>query len=64
MGTSINASYSTQDYGYSFTKSVTGAGDLYGALRGMLPWTVPYDEDGNTSVIRMEMLISSTLSVN
>ncbi len=46
MGTSINASYSTQDYGYSFTKSVTGAGDLYGALRGMLPWTVPYDEDG------------------
>ena len=46
MGTSINASYSTQDYGYSFTKSVTGAGDLYGALRGMLPWTVTYDEDG------------------
>ncbi len=46
MGSSINASYSNQDYGYSFTKSVTGAGDLYGALRGMLPWTVPYDENG------------------
>lgn len=47
MGSSINASYSDQDYGYSFTKSVTGAGDLYGALRSMLPWTVPYDENGN-----------------
>ena len=47
MGASVNASYSDQDYGYSFTKSVTGAGDLYGALRSMLPWTVPYDADGN-----------------
>lgn len=47
MGTSINASFSDQDYGYSFTKSVTGAGDLYSALKGMLPWTVPYDENGN-----------------
>lgn len=46
MGSSINASYSDQDYGYSFTKSVTGSGDLYGALRSMLPWTVPYDENG------------------
>jgi len=47
MGTSINGSWGDQDYGYSFTKSVTGAGDYYGALRGMLAWTVPYDEDGN-----------------
>lgn len=47
MGTSINASYSDQDYGYNFSKSVTGSGDLYNALRGMLPWTVPYDENGS-----------------
>ncbi len=47
MGTSLNMSWSNQDYGYNFTKSVTGAGDYYGALRGMLAWTVPYDEDGN-----------------
>lgn len=46
MGASINASYSDQDYGYNFTKSVTGAGDFYNALNGMLPWTVPYDENG------------------
>lgn len=47
MGTTINASYADQDYGYSFTKSVTGAGDYYSALRSMLPWTVPYDENGD-----------------
>ena len=47
MGTSINLTYSNQDYGYSFRKSVTGAGDYYNALRGMLAWTVPYDESGN-----------------
>ena len=46
MGTSINASYADQDYGYSFSKSVTGSGDLYSALRSMLPWTVPYNEAG------------------
>ena len=39
MGSSINASYSTQDYGYSFSKSVTGSGDFYSALRSM---TVSY----------------------
>lgn len=47
MGTSINVSYTDQDYGYSFTKSTTGAGDYYSALRAMLPWTVPYDENGD-----------------
>lgn len=46
MGTTINAAYGLQDYGYSFTKSTTGAGDLYSALQGMLPWTVPYDSNG------------------
>ena len=47
LGFTMNASYGTQDYGYSFTKSVTGSGDYYSALRSMIPWTVPYDEDGN-----------------
>ena len=47
MGVTMNASYGTQEYGYSFTKSTTGAGDYYNALRGMLPWSVPYDADGN-----------------
>lgn len=46
FGTAINASWNDQDYGYSFAKSVTGAGDYYGALRGMLAWTTPYDENG------------------
>ena len=47
MGITMNASYGKQDYGYSFTKSVTGAGDYYSALNTMIPWTVPYDADGN-----------------
>jgi len=47
MGTAINGSLSNQDYGYNFAKSVTGAGDYYSALRGMLNWTVPYTESGD-----------------
>ena len=47
LGASVNGAYTEQDYGYSFTKSTTGAGDYYNALRGMLPWTVPYDENGD-----------------
>ena len=43
----MNLSWGDQDYGYSFTKSVTGSGDLYSALKSMLPWTVPYDENGD-----------------
>lgn len=46
MGAKINGSFRDQDYGYSFTKSVTGAGDYYNALAGMLPWTEPYDANG------------------
>lgn len=46
MGTSINISYGDQDYGYNFSRSTTGAGDYYSALRAMLPWTVPFDENG------------------
>ncbi|WP_312188060.1 TonB-dependent receptor [Sphingobacterium sp.] len=47
MGASLNVFFSDQDYGYNFSKSVMGAGDYYSALRGMLPWTVPYDDNGN-----------------
>lgn len=47
IGSSINGSFADQDYGYNFSKSVTGSGDLYSALRSMLPWTVPYDDNGN-----------------
>ncbi len=46
MGSTMNISWGIQDYGYSFSKSTTGPGDYYSALQSMLPWTVPYDEDG------------------
>lgn len=46
LGFTMNASYGVQDYGYNYSKSVTGAGDYYSALNGMIPWTVPYDSDG------------------
>jgi TonB-linked SusC/RagA family outer membrane protein len=42
FGGNINVSYGNQDYGYDFRKSTTGADYIYGALQGMLPWTVPY----------------------
>lgn len=47
MGVGMKGAYGDQNYGYSYQKSVTGAGDYYGALRGMIPFTVPYDENGN-----------------
>ena len=47
LGFTMNASYGTQNYGYNFSKSVTGPGDYYNALNSMIPWTVPYDSDGN-----------------
>ena len=47
LGTTINGAYGNQEYGYNFTKSTTGAGDYYGALQDMLPWTVPYDKNGD-----------------
>ena len=46
MGTNINVAFGDQQYGYNFAKSVTGSGDYYSALKSMLPWTVPYDENG------------------
>ena len=46
MGTNINVAFGDQQYGYNFAKSVTGSGDYYSALKSMLPWSVPYDENG------------------
>jgi TonB-linked SusC/RagA family outer membrane protein len=46
MGMSANIAWSNQNYGYKYSKSTTGAGDYYSALRSMLPWTVPFDENG------------------
>ncbi|PTN08165.1 TonB-linked SusC/RagA family outer membrane protein [Mangrovibacterium marinum] len=47
MGMHANIAWSNQNYGYKYSKSVTGAGDYYSALRSMLPWTVPFDENGD-----------------
>ncbi|MDR3339854.1 MAG: TonB-dependent receptor [Candidatus Symbiothrix sp.] len=47
MGTVLNASFGTQEYGYDFRKSVTGADGIYYALQSMLPWTVPYTPEGD-----------------
>lgn len=45
MGSSINVTYGDQEYGYAFS-GVTGAKDFYSALRGMLPYAVPFTPDG------------------
>ncbi|MCS3797127.1 SusC/RagA family TonB-linked outer membrane protein [Niastella sp. OAS944] len=45
MGTSITATYGLQNYGFS-SGSATGPGSLYAAAAGMLPFAVPYDNDG------------------
>ncbi len=60
MGANANVSLENQDYGYSFSAGVTGAGDYYSALRGMIPWTVPYDENGE--FIREPYITSTTVN--
>jgi TonB-linked SusC/RagA family outer membrane protein len=47
LGASINATFGSQEYGYDFRKSTTGADDLYHVLQGMLPHTVPYTSEGD-----------------
>ena len=47
LGFTMNASYGNQNYGYNYRKGKTGAGDFYNALNGMIPWTVPFDSEGN-----------------
>jgi TonB-linked SusC/RagA family outer membrane protein len=46
IGLNLNGTWGDQDYGYNFRKSATGASNIYFALQGMLPWTVPYTDDG------------------
>ncbi|MFD1768643.1 SusC/RagA family TonB-linked outer membrane protein [Sphingobacterium suaedae] len=46
MGAVLNTTYGDQNYGYA-TTNATGPGNLYFAARGMLPFAVPYDEQGN-----------------
>ena len=45
LGSTINVSHGDQEYGYAFS-GVTGAKDFYSALRGMLPYAVPYTPEG------------------
>jgi TonB-linked SusC/RagA family outer membrane protein len=45
MGTSITATYGLQNYGYA-TASATGPSSLYAAANGMLPFAVPFDDNG------------------
>lgn len=59
MGITMNASYGDQNYGYNFARSTTGAGGYYSALRGMIPWTVPYDEKGQ--MVRTPFAYNNTL---
>lgn len=44
LGVSINGTYSDQLYGYSASGS--GAKSFYAALKGMLPYAVPYTPEG------------------
>lgn len=46
MGGSLNATYGVQNYGYA-TTNATGPGNIYFAAQGMLPYAVPYDDNGN-----------------
>lgn len=45
MGGNVTSTYSIQNYGYVST-SPSGAGNLYFAARGMLPFAVPFDSTG------------------
>ncbi|MFL5747494.1 MAG: SusC/RagA family TonB-linked outer membrane protein [Niastella sp.] len=45
MGTSITATYGLQNYGYS-TASATGPSSLYSEANGMLPYAIPFDDNG------------------
>ena len=46
-GGSFNASFSTQQYGYSVPYGTsTGAKELYSAAKSILRYTLPYDENG------------------
>lgn len=46
LGGTITTTFGVQNYGYNFRKSTTGASNLYFALQGMLPYAVPYTDEG------------------
>ncbi|HYF70640.1 MAG TPA: TonB-dependent receptor [Ohtaekwangia sp.] len=47
MGVSINASYGVQQYGQSTTGGqVSGPNSIYAGARGVFPYAVPYDDNG------------------
>lgn len=46
MGAVLNTTYGDQNYGYA-TTNATGPGNLYFAAQGMLPFAVPFDDQGN-----------------
>src|SRR5690606_12074532 len=46
LGAVMNTTFGDQNYGFA-TTNVTGPGNLYFAAQGMLPYTQPYDENGN-----------------
>ncbi len=49
MGSSALLSYAVQDYGNNtFVNSGSSTvGDIYSKMRSMIPWTMPYDAEGN-----------------
>ena len=46
MGGTLDGTFSKQNYGFSSTSS-SGAGSLYAAAKGMLPFAQPFDDNGN-----------------
>lgn len=46
MGGSLDGTFSKQNYGFS-SSSASGAGSLYAAAKGMLPFAIPYNANGN-----------------
>jgi len=46
MGGSINTTFAKQNFGFA-TGNATGPGALFYAAQGMLPYAVPFDDNGN-----------------
>ncbi|WEK20186.1 MAG: TonB-dependent receptor [Candidatus Pedobacter colombiensis] len=47
MGGSVNVAYGLQNYGYATPSGNTGPASLYLAAQAMLPFTVPFADNGN-----------------
>jgi TonB-dependent starch-binding outer membrane protein SusC len=46
MGTSITATYGLQNFGFATGANQTGPSSLYAAANNMLPYAIPFDENG------------------